>query len=127
MLRFLMEAGPVIFPLFLLGVVIVILTLYNTVIMLAGVGTPTGARRRRSIDSVLFWGGVAAVLGFLGQWLGVNKLVHVVVEKGIINPQLVVYGLSESLLTPVTGVFILVGAGCLWFCLRLGLWTLERR
>lgn len=127
MLRFLMEAGPVIFPLFLLGFVIVILALYNAVVMLIRVKISTGPRRRRGIDSVLFWGGVAAVLGFLGQWLGISKLTHVVVARGIVSPQAVVYGLSESLLTTVTGMFILVAAGFLWFCLRLGLWTLERR
>ncbi len=85
------------------------------------------ARRRQSIDAVLFWGGVAAVLGFLGQWMGINKLTQAVVEQGIVNPQAVVYGISESLLTPVAGMAVLVASAFLWFFLRLGLWPVERR
>ncbi len=39
------------------------------------------------------------------------KLVTAIVERGIVNPQAVVMGLSESLLTPVAGMFVLVDRG----------------
>lgn len=126
MLRFLQESGPLIFPVLILGVVIVLLTLYN--LFSLSVRRPlAAAQRRRSIDAILFWGSVAAMLGFLGQWLGLNRMVRVVAERGIANPQLVTYGLSESLLTPVTGMFVLLVAAFSWFLLRLGLWSRESR
>ena len=65
MLRFFMEAGPFIFPVLLLGLVVLVLAFWNTVALLTKKET-TGIRRRQSIDSIPFWGGIAAVLGFLG-------------------------------------------------------------
>jgi len=67
------------------------------------------------------------VLGFLGQWLGISGVARVVAERGSVNPQAVTYGLSESMLTPVSGMVIFVLAAFCWFLLRLGLWTVERR
>ena len=184
MTRFLMEAGPLIWPIILLSLVIALLALWNTVSLLVrressmtrlrknidaivrwslvaavlgflvrwvGIEIWPGillilvsavlvlfpislmarqkdwmARRRQSIDAVLFWGSVAAVLGFLGQWMGINKLTQAVAERGIVNPQAVVYGISESLLTPVAGMAVLVVSAFLWFFFRLGLWPIER-
>jgi hypothetical protein len=126
MARFFMESGPLIFPVLILAVVIVVLTLYNLVVLFSRERLAAG-QRRRSIDAILFWGSVAAMLGFLQQWLGLNRMVRVVAERGIVNPQMVTYGFSESLLTPVTGMFVLVVAAFSWFFLRIGLWSLERR
>jgi len=122
MSRFLMEAGPLIWPILLLAGVIGWLVLWNGLCLLGRWGGPT-ARRRQSIDAVLFWGAVAAVLGFLGQWIGINQLSRVVAERGIVSPQAVAYGISESLLTPLAGMAVLVVAAFLWFFLRLGLWS----
>ncbi len=126
MIRFLMEAGPVIWPIFFLVLVIDLVILWNIgCLLLRKEDSPI--RRLQSIDAVLFWGFVAAVLGFLGQWIGIHKLSVVVAELGIISPQAVAYGISESLLTPITGMAVLVYAAFVWFLLRLGLWTVEKR
>ena len=122
MLRFFMEAGPFIFPVLLMGLVVVLLAAWNTLVLLARTEMNT-FRRRQSIDSILFWGGVAAVMGFLGQWVGIGKMTRYIAERGVVNPQAVVYGLSESLLTTVTGMVVLVIAAFLWFFLRVGLWA----
>jgi hypothetical protein len=125
MLQFLREAGPVIFPVILLGGVVLLLTLWNALTLtLRGADKP--ARRRASIDSILFWGGVAAVLGFLGQWIGILKITKAIAQEGVVSPPMVVLGLSESLLTTVTGMMVLTVAAFLWFILRVGLWTRER-
>jgi biopolymer transport protein ExbB/TolQ len=125
MTRFLMEAGPMIWPVILLALVILILVIRNAVALIGK--RAESASRRNSIDAVLFWGGFAAVIGFLGQWLGVMKLITAIVERGIVSPKAVVFGLSESLLTPIAGMFVLVAAAFLWFVLRVGLWSVERR
>lgn len=126
MKQFLMEAGPVIIPLLILTVVIGVLVLWNSIALVFRVGWMQD-RRRNSIDSILFWGSVAAVLGFLGQWLGIAKLSRAIAAAEGVNPPAVTYGLSESLLTPVSGMFIFVFAVFLWFFLRLGLWTVAGR
>ena len=126
MLQFLREAGPVIFPLILLAIVVFFLTLWNTLsLMLRGADKP--ARRRSSIDAILFWGSVAAILGFLGQWIGILKMTKYIAQQGVVSPPMVVLGLSESLLTTVTGMIVLCVSAFLWFLLRIGLWTAERR
>lgn len=125
MARFLMEAGPLIWPVILLLLVIVGLVIKNAVALIGKKGEP--ANLRHSIDAVLFWGSVAAVIGFLGQWLGVMKIITMLVEHGVVSPNMVVLGLSESLLTPVAGMFVLVISAFLWFFLRVGLWSAERR
>ena len=126
MLNFLREAGPLIFPIMILAVVINLLVLWNALVLIFRRDEET-ARRRRSINAVLFWGGLAAALGFLGQWIGVGRIVRVVAAEGVVSPPMVVMGLSESLLTPVSGMFVFVVAGFLWFFLRVGLWAVERR
>lgn len=126
MIRFLSEAGPFIMPIILLTLVIGVLALWNALfLLLRPQGSPE--RRRQSINAVLFWGGVAAVLGFLGQWMGFHKLTRVIHEQGVVSPQMVAYGISESLLTPISGMAVLVVAAFLWFFLRLGLWMRERQ
>jgi uncharacterized membrane protein YjfL (UPF0719 family) len=121
-----MEAGPFIWPIILLTLLIGVLFLWNAVLLLVRPTTST-ASRHKSIDSVLFWGGVAAVLGLLGQWMGIHKLTRVIHEQGVVSPPMVAYGISESLLTPLAGMVVLVGAGILWSLLRLRLWSVERR
>jgi small neutral amino acid transporter SnatA (MarC family) len=125
MIRFLSEAGPFIFPIILLILVIGVLTLWNALILLLR-RQDSVERRRQSINAILFWGSVAAVLGFLGQWMGIHKLTRVIYEQGTVSPPKVAYGISESLLTPISGMVVLVAAALLWFFLRLGLWMRER-
>ena len=125
MMRFIMEAGPLIMPIILLTLVIGVLTLWNAICLLLRRKT-SNERRRQSIDAVLFWGSVAAVLGFLGQWIGIHRLTRHIHEQGIVSPEAVTYGISESLLTPVSGMAVLVAAAFLWFFLRLGLWMREQ-
>lgn len=120
MLRFFMEAGPFIFPVLLLGWVVLVLALWNAIVLLTRKEI-VGSRRRQGIDSILFWGGVAAVLGFLGQWVGIGKLTRFIAQEGVVNPPAVAYGISESLLTTISGMVVLLVAAFLWFFLRLGL------
>lgn len=124
MIRFLSEAGPLIWPIILLALVIGGLVLWNVLCLLFR-RAASRVRRRQSIDAILFWGVVAAVLGFLGQWMGIHNLSRAVAELGIVSPQAVAYGISESLLTPIAGMAVLVGAAFLWFFLRLGLWSVR--
>ena len=125
MLQFIREAGPLIFPVILLVLVIAGLGVVNAVALIRR--KSAAPSRRNSIDAILFWGSVAALIGFLGQWLGIMKIITVIVEHGGVSPNMVVLGLSESLLTPVAGMFVFVVSVFLWFFLRVGLWTKERR
>ena len=111
--------------LFLLAQVIGLLALWNVIALLALKTAPKA--RRQSIDGMLFWGGVAAVIGFLGQWIGIHKLTRAVAEMGIVNPRAISIGISESLLTPIAGMAVLVAAALLWLLLRIGQFVRESR
>lgn len=126
MIRFLAEAGPFILPIILLTLVIGLLALWNVLCLLYRRSRSTD-RRRHSIDAILFWGAAAAVLGFLGQWIGIHKMTRVIHEHGSVSPPMVAYGISESLLTSIAGMAVLVAAAFLWFFLRLGLWSFEKK
>lgn len=126
MLQFVQEAGPVILPLMLLSAVILMLTFWNALVLLLR-ESDKPSRRRHSIDSVLFWGSVAAILGFLGQWIGIVKITKFIASEGVVSPSAVVMGLSESLLTTVSGMMIFTVSAFFWFFLRIGLWTAQRR
>ena len=117
MLRFIEQSGPFILLQFVLALVILTLTAIN-VFRLALDGGRRAAAARTSIDAILFWGCLTAVLGFLGQWIGLHRVSKVVIDRGIVGPQMVVLGLGESLNTTVFGMFTLVGAAFLWFGLR---------
>jgi hypothetical protein len=120
MLHFLQIAGPLVLPQIVLAAVVALLALVNAV-RIRGVCVEDAASRGRRIDAVLFWGCLAAILGFLGQWNGLFKAANAIFGAGMVNPKLVVTGLAESLTTSVFGMFVLVASLFLWFPLRVAL------
>lgn len=121
--RFVSMAGPFLWPQVLLLIVILVLSLVN-VLRLLGVGGGDAARLARSVNAILFWGAVTAVIGFMGTWSGLLKAFQVLSEYGLGKPQSVYMGLSEAHITTAVGLGILLLAGFLWFGFRV--W-IERR
>lgn len=117
MLRFIYESGPFIWLQFFLALVIISLALLNAVRLALRRGS-RAARLGASIDAILFWGGLTAVFGFLGQWVGLYRGANAIYDAPAVNPELVVLGFGESLGTSVFGMFVLVAAAFLWFALR---------
>ena len=118
MVTFMQQSGPFILLQFALALVILILALVNLLRLWLG-DRDRAQRLRTSIDAILFWGCLTAVLGFLGQWSGLHRASRAVIQHGVVNPQLILLGLGESLGTTVFGMFTLVAAAFLWFALRL--------
>lgn len=121
-LQIFVMAGPFIFPQILLIVVVVALAVVNAV-RLHGSGA-VGPERLRSVDTILFWGAVTAVIGFMGTWLGLLKGVRSMKMYGLSSVQDLFTGLSEAHITTVVGLGVLLLAGFLWFGFRT--W-IERR
>ncbi len=118
MMRFIQEAGPFILIQAPLALVVLGLALLNLVRLVRPSVRPD--RLRTSIDAILFWGSLTAILGFLGQWRGLHRVSGYILDEGVVSPPMVVLGIGESLNTSVFGMFTLVGAAFLWFGLRLG-------
>nr|HPQ41832.1 hypothetical protein [bacterium] len=90
MLRFISESGPYIFPLMLITVVIIILTIRRGIEVFSRnngrspdsrTGKPLEAIR--GIHAILFWGGFSALLGLLGQFTGMYKSLSVIVTAPV--------------------------------------------
>lgn len=70
------------------------------------------------LDSFLFWGAFAVVVGFLGTVIGYHKAMSVVVARGLANPVMVWVGSAEGLVSSIAGLLVFMGAGACWYLLR---------
>ena len=117
MLRLIASCGVMLWPMLVLAAVVLVLIVVNTVRLAQGT---SDLRTRSSIDGILFWGAVTAILGFTGQWMGLYKVVGVIFEVAPrigISPRAVGIGFAESLRTSIFGVAVLLVAGVSWFAI----------
>jgi len=128
MIRYFMAGGAFMFPLLLLAVVIVLMGVVNAVRLFGSKSARDAVRV--SVNGILFWGVVAAVLGFLGQWSGYWKASQAILRDGPrvgINPAAVIVGFGEALITAFVGLGILIVACVLWYLLHARWAALARR
>ena len=70
------------------------------------------------LDSLLFWGGFAVVIGVLGSAIGYHKVISVVEARGILNPRALWIGTAEGMVSSIAGLLVLAAAGTVWYLLR---------
>lgn len=116
MLHFIQTCGFFGWPLTLVALVEVglALRLAGRFIRGAAAGPETAGR----INTILFWGFVAAVMGFLGQAVGIYNAMRVIATAEAVAPNLVAQGFAESFTTTVFGLTILLMATLVWLGLR---------
>ena len=122
MLRIIGYAGPWAVPLATLTVVIVFL-IGRALVRTAGVGKGDAAARAGVANTILFWGFVSAVLGFLGQCDALYRMMSVVVGAQALSPQVLAEGFGGSFVPTLWGVGLLLVSGVAWLMLsgaRLG-------
>ena len=117
MLLFLKQSG-------LVGLVLLVLTALTIGLVVRAVarlraGDPElGPALERNVHAILFWGVVAALLGFMGQSLGIYKSLTVIQQAEVISPQMMAEGLRQSFFTSFWGFGLLVFSGASWLGLR---------
>jgi len=121
MLNIIVYSGPYGFVLALLGLIVLFLTLRATLFLLRETHAPAPALRER-LNGVLFWGGVAALLGFLGQCQGSFQALSQILQATEISPSVVAQGFSISFVPTLFGMGILAFSLAAWGCLRLLAW-----
>lgn len=72
---------------------------------------------RRTQNSILFWGGMALLLGVLGTVVGLVSMARAIQMAGEVSSSLVWGGVSVSLVSVIFGIVILLLAGVLWLAL----------
>ena len=98
-----------------LGLVVLLLSVRA---LISAIGAEKGAGLKDRTNAVLFWGGAAAVLGFLGQCQGTYLALNAIMAAPEISPQVVAEGFVISFIPTLFGLGILAFAGVVWGALR---------
>ncbi|MCP4545198.1 MAG: hypothetical protein GY835_01880 [bacterium] len=103
-MEFFKSCGMMGAPLLILTVVILILVFRAAVALRCG-------RREHAVFPILFWGFVAAVLGFLGQIAGLYNALTAIAHASQLDSNIVRQGLTESFSTTLWGGALLLLSG----------------
>ena len=107
MIGFFLQMGPFRFPMLLLALVVLVLIVLRA--------RQIGSRGKVDLTPILFWGALAAVLGFLGQYLGMYHGLRAIAAASAISPTVIAQGLAQSFTTTLFGLAIFVVAAVAWF------------
>ena len=100
-----------------LGIVVVFLSV-RAVLAATWARDKNGLDLKDRTNAVLFWGGAAAVLGFLGQCQGTYLALNAIISAPEISPQVVAEGFVISFIPTLFGLGIFAFAGVVWGSLR---------
>ncbi|MGD8413686.1 MAG: hypothetical protein PVF33_05610, partial [Candidatus Latescibacterota bacterium] len=79
MFTFFKQCGLMGFPLLIITVANAVIAI-RCAVRIAGAGRARDAGINRSLNSLLFWGAMGAVLGFLGQYTGIYNALRVIIN-----------------------------------------------
>jgi CubicO group peptidase (beta-lactamase class C family) len=111
-------SGPYGYILALLALVVLFVTLRATRTLLRD-SSPSPRTVGEQRNALLFWGVVAAILGFLGQCDGAYRALSSILQAREISPDVVAEGFVTSFVPTLFGLGILGFALASWGCLRL--------
>ena len=106
------------------GVLIVILSLViaalvvRRIIQLSRRSFTPGPAWDAGLNSILFWGAFAAVLGFLGQCLGIYNAMTEISRASEISPIVTAIGFYISFTSTLLGLAVLLVSALCWYALR---------
>ena len=126
MMNFFREMGFYFWPLALIAIAVVGLAL-SAAARLRQAGPEDSATVEHTVNAVLFWGCVAAVVGILGQFHGIYQALKVISMAQAVSPPIIWGGLAVSFSSTLAGLAILLVAALLWAALRSGLHKRERQ
>jgi biopolymer transport protein ExbB/TolQ len=126
MMNFFREMGCYFWPLALIAIAVVGLAL-SAAARLRQAGSEDSATVEHTVNAVLFWGCVAAVVGILGQFHGIYQALKVISMAQAVSPSIIWGGLAVSFSSTLAGLAILLVAALAWAALRSGLHKRERQ
>lgn len=122
MTQWIVNGGPLMLLIVLLTLVILALAIKKSIDLFWNADQER-ERLERGLSAILFWGCVCAVIGFLGQFMGLYLSLQAIREAGVVSPPMLAQGLAVSLITPVSGLVVLLVSATIWFGLR---WRLRQ-
>jgi hypothetical protein len=98
---------------------VILVIIGRRVIQLMGGSFVPGPEWDASVNGILFWGGFAAVLGLLGQTVGIYIALTAIRAATEIAPWIVVEGFMVSFTPTLIGLLILAFALLAWYALKV--------
>jgi len=117
MISFIRQGGGFMWPIVIMALVILYLTVKNLVTIYIRKETKN-TQQTHSINSILFWGVMCALLGFLGHYWGIYLAMQAISQVSDISPQILAGGYQVSLVTILTGMTLLIFSSVIWFIFR---------
>jgi len=115
--QFFMWFGPYKFPMLLLALIVVVLIIIKTVDLLF-IRSLSEPRKKRWLNSILFWGAVGLVFGMFAQtaslWVALQEIIH---AKDL-SPPIIIMGFLGSFAPTLFGLLILLIAAIAWWLLK---------
>ena len=115
--QFFMWFGPYKFPMLLLALIVVVLIIVKAVDLLF-MRSLSESRKKRWLNSILFWGAIGLVFGMFAQtaslWVALQEIMH---AKDL-SPPIIIMGFLGSFAPTLFGLLILLVAAIAWWLLR---------
>ncbi len=124
MLYLIEVCGPSGWGLLLASAIVVGLVIRTVWQTSSGRGAPPPPALVHARHAILFWGGMAAILGFLGQCAAIHAAMTAIIPAESISPDLIDQGFSESFIPSFWGFGILSFSALAWA--GLGHWHRRR-
>lgn len=102
----------------ILGLVVLVLVVIK-VVQLSRRSLTLGQAWESSLNTILFWGAFAALVGVLGQCYGIYIAMMTFRQAEAIAPQIVIEGFFASFMPTLVGLGVLAFAALCWFLLRV--------
>ena len=116
MADFIIQSGIFGWILIIIPVVNVVMFILSTV-RLRDAKPEEGLRILQGINSILFWGVLCGLLGFLGQYCGIYQALNAISRAEKINTNLLLEGFAISFTTTIMGMIALLLSALAWFIL----------
>ena len=116
MRHFFLSMGSWMYPLIIISLVIIALSI-KKIIDLFVMGGNDEARLEKGLHAILFWGVISAVLGILGQTSGIYNALNAISAATEISPKICAMGFAESFTTTIYGLVVLIISAITWFIL----------
>ncbi len=116
------QGGIYMWPLLLFAIIIVVLSI-KKIVDLFFKKDLNQLQLESGVNSILFWGGMSLLLGFLGHYNGMYLAMQEISRASDISPAIVAMGYGVSLITVMFGLLNLLIAAIVWFVLR---WRLKK-
>lgn len=116
--EFFMFMGPFKAPMIIIALLVIALIIKKSIDILIRYKNPA-LNVKEHLDSILFWGKFALILGILGQITGIYSALGEIINASDINPQIIMIGFKGSFNSTIFGFFVLLFALLSWYLLKL--------